>query len=206
LADAVVLKVTDAKVVTNAATGLLGGTAATKTDWTVGGTGLTGIAALDALTQDQSLALSGTVVLNAFGVVMATGTVAIEAKSVTVAGLGTSNLLLVGLEDAALFVGVGGTLSAADESVTDAAAGFYATGVTLDVAVLRVAPQAGVTDTRSWTAVAGTLTQAGLVGLGDGVTFTAKSFSFRANLAAGLLSGTPATRIGWSGLTGVAAL
>src|SRR5262249_59572882 len=123
---------------------------------------------LDALTKDQSLALSGTVVLNAFGVVMATGQVAIEAKSVAVPGnLGTGNLLLVGLEDAALFVGVGGTLSAQDEIVTDAATGFYATGVTLDVAVLRGAPPTGGTDTRAWGATAGGFDKGGVGGPGS---------------------------------------
>src|SRR5262249_58315404 len=147
---------------------------------------------LDALTKDQSLALSGTVVLNAFGVVMATGQVAVEAKSVAVPGnLGTGNLLLVCLEDAALFVGVGGTLSAQDEIVTDAATGFYATGVTLDVAVLRVAPQTGVTDTRSWTAVAGAVTAGGLGGVGGGGAVQGERLHLRADPRGGAVGAGP---------------
>src|SRR5262249_1069823 len=151
----------------NLASGLSGSTAAQRIGWTQGGAGLTGVAALDAITASDILSASGAVELNLGGFVLATGGFTVGKTAVSGLALSdsqvvvTGELLTVTVTSASVFAGAGATLSGG-QIVKTGATGFEATGADLDLAVLR---STAVGDTARWTALSGTLTSARPVGL-----------------------------------------
>src|SRR5262249_36856636 len=194
------------------ASGLSGSTAAQRIGWTQGGAGLTGVAALDAITATDILSASGSVELNVGGFVLATGGFTLSKTAVSDLALSdsqtvvTGELLTVSVTSASVFAGAGATL-AGGKIVKPGATGVEATGASLDLAVLR---STAVGDTARWTALSGTLTSAGPVGLPDAVVLKVKNAKVVTNAATGLLDGSAATKTDWTvggtGLTGIASL
>ena len=146
----------------------------TKLDWATATNGTNDPdGRLPAFTMDGAtdLQLSGSMTLDAFGFVLASGSFDLFKGTMTVTDGTTTvtdaSLLTIELTNVNVFAGVGGAFDGDDSINVDSAIGFSASGLNLSMVIV----QDAVTPANKYTGLELSLADASLVGI-DGLTFT----------------------------------
>ena len=168
------------------------------------------VGSLAALVRSTNLAITGTLYLDVSGFVVALASFSIDqqsgvalndGKGVVIGATPGANVLVIHLSGAYFFAGAGGAIQKtgysaggfAADLVNMGAVGFYASGASLDLAI--VGEGAGIT-ARKWIGVGAHIAQLGVVGLPDGFALSVRDLDFFYNLAA-----RDGKRMDWKGLS-----
>jgi len=165
----------------------------------------------DKLTSSVELFIEGSVDLDLFGFVLATGSFEMTQQSgLTISdsngiSLTNASMLTVSLSNLNFFVGVGASLdengtpeNISDDMIsTDGAVGFEVSDASLDMAIVKEDPQVGV---RSWTGLSAHVGGMGVVGLPGSFELYVRELDLLYNIAA-----ADTTKMNWAGVSQVSA-
>ena len=157
----------------------------------------------------MALSIEGSVDLDLFGLVLATGTFEMTQQDGVVINDGNginltnASLMTVSLSNLNLFVGVGASLdeNGSPDDISDdfintgSAIGFTVAGASLDMAIVKEDPLFGV---RSWTGLSAHVNGMGIVGLPDAFELNVRELDLLLNIPA-----ADTTKINWAGVAQV---